>query len=561
MNLFESLSNFFSNEKKPSQDEVVVDTAITSFATPSDLDGAAVVEGGVVRTDFDSSVSVANEPELIRRYRAAAKTPEISMAIDEICNEAITEDDEGDTVKLDLEELELSDALKKKISEEFKILLRKLEFKHKGMDYFRRWYVDGRIYFHKVVDTKKPKEGIQELRYINPTVIKKVVEIEKSKGPNGVEVNKVSKEYYTYTPGKKANNTITLADDPTKRNAAVSSNWSMVGGNQMQVVAVAPEAIAYCSSGLYDEEFNTVLSYLHPAMKVANQLATLEDSLVIYRLSRAPERRVFYVGVGNMPKPKAEQYMRDLMAKFKNTLVYDSLTGEIKDGRRHVSMLEDYWIPRTGDGKTTEISTLPSGTALNQLDDVQYFLDKLYKSLNVPIGRIQQQNGPTIAGLGRTSEITRDEVKFQKFIDRLRNKFSILLLDILKTQLVLKNIVSEEDWKEFGFLIEVEWSKDNFYTEMKEIEILRERIQTIQMMDPYIDKLFTKEQVLKKVMRYTEDEIKDLAKKLPGFAGIWQSGMPAGTPAPGIDPSQTQQGGAWPSDDQFGGQQDQQEQQ
>lgn len=504
--LLETFSNFFSFEKKGNEDkETIVKDEIVSFVEPSNLDGAVVSEGGRVSYNFNQDITATNEIELIRRYREASRIPEVSEAIDEIVNECVSENAEGDAIAIDMENLELSDNVKKKIEDEFKTVLNLFEFKDRGVDYLRKWYVDGRIYFHKIIDRSKPADGIKELRFINPISIKKVIETEKVKDGKLV-LTKIKKEYFQYTPSIK---TKPLQMNDSGLTGPTQQQYTPQFGQQnIQVVQIGPEAIAYVTSGLYDEDFSTVLSHLHPALRVSNQLKTLEDSLVIYRLARAPERRIFYIDVGGLAKPKADQYVKDMMTKFKNNISYDAMTGEIKDQRRHLSMMEDFWIPRRDNGKTTEITTLPGGQNLSQLEDVEYFLKKMYKSLKVPYSRFQTDS--PMAGLGRSSEITREEIKFQKFIDRLRNRFGSMLLDVLGSQLKLKNIVSEEDWADIKDKITLDWAKDNFFTEMKEAELIRERMMTLQQVDPYVGKYLSRKYVFTNVLRMTDEQIKEV---------------------------------------------------
>lgn len=842
-NLFESITNFFSFNKKSGEEEVEVKTNISSFVEPSNLDGAVVSEGGRVSYNFNQEINASNEIELIRRYREASRIPEVSEAIDEIVNECVSENAEGDAIALDLEKLDLSDAIKKKMTDEFATVLDLFEFKERGSDYLRKWYVDGRIYFHKIIDKSKPADGIKELRFINPISIKKIVETEKVK-EGEINLTRIKREYFQYAPSVKSK-PIQVADSAPSQQMYQPT----FGQQNMQVIQVSPEAIAYVTSGMYDEDFSTVLSPLHPALRVTNQLKTLEDSLVIYRLARAPERRIFYIDVGGLTKPKADQYVKDMMSKFKNNISYDAMTGEIKDQRRHLSMMEDFWIPRRDNGKTTEITTLPGGclamdtkvslmdgrelsitdienemkagkelwtyscdeftgkvkpglitwagitqesakvmkitldngeslictpdhkfpiynkgfveakdlrvdtsmiplyrkkeilgnhkkndyemvfdnetktwiythrmvrnemdlplevfeedfgdgyavhhknynrydntpnnlclmsfkdhrkyhssigfskeaqqmgalasaarlqwiketqkieidsfifntiidsvkgktthqitiedvveilneneycvnrlqelnkdksvpnwnvdigftvgivrkaplnfgysswlefrksvdfhnhriisieyldepitvgtltiddkeivhghhtfalscgiftknSNLSQLEDVEYFLKKMYKSLKVPYSRFMTDS--PVAGLGRSSEITREEIKFQKFIDRLRNRFGSMILDVLGSQLKLKGIMSEEEWTEFEPKVKLDWAKDNFFTEMKEAELIRERMMTLQQVDPYVGKYLDRKYVFTNVLRMTDEQVKEV---------------------------------------------------
>lgn len=501
-------ANVWSTTKKPSE-EIAVKDDIESFAMPNG-DGAVVIEASKVNYSFDLDLAdTTNEIELIRRYRDISRIPEVSFAVDEIVNEMISEDEEGKVVDLILDEIEYSDNIKNKIVDEFETVLERIQFKQKSYDMVRRWYVDGRLYFHKIVD---PKEGLVEARYISPTTIKKVVEIEKTPNSNGVETIKTKNEFFTYQPARKIAS-IAINNSDASQSMYNFNNQSSLLNTVNQLVKVSPKAIAYITSGIYDEEYACILSYLHPALKTANNLRSLEDSVVLYRLARAPERKVFYIGVGNLPPQKAEQYLKDTMNKFRTNLHYDALTGEIKDGRRNMSMLEDFWLPRREDGASTEIQTLESGANLGEVDDLELFKKKLYRSLNVPLSRMQD-DVPQIAGLGRGSEITRDEIKFQKFIDRLRNKFAELLIDLLITQLVAKKIIKEDETDDLKRKIVVKWSKDSFFVEMKETEILRERLTTLQMADPFLGKYFDKEFMMRKIMQMTEDEFKDMMKRI-----------------------------------------------
>jgi hypothetical protein len=506
--LYESITNFFSFDKKGKEDkETEIEDEIVSFVEPANLDGAVVSEGGRVSYNYNQDITASNEIELIRRYREAARIPEVSEAIDEIINECVSENAEGDAIAIDMEKLELSEAVKKKITEEFSNVLNLFEFKDRGTDYLRKWYVDGRIYFHKIIDKSKPGDGIKELRFINPISIKKIVETEKVKDGK-ITLTKIKREYFQYQPAVKSKPI--LMNDSGATGPTQQQYTPQFSQQTMQVIQVSPEAIAYVTSGMYDEDFSTVLSPLHPALRVSNQLKTLEDSLVIYRLARAPERRIFYIDVGGLAKPKADQYVKDMMSKFKNNISYDAMTGEIKDQRRHLSMMEDFWIPRRDNGKTTEITTLPGGQNLSQLEDVEYFLKKMYKSLKVPYSRFMTDS--PVAGLGRSSEISREEIKFQKFIDRLRNRFGMMILDVLGSQLKLKNVVSEEDWKDIKGNITLDWAKDNFFTEMKEAELIRERMLTLQQVDPYVGKYLSRKYVFTNVLRMTDEEMRDVEK-------------------------------------------------
>jgi hypothetical protein len=416
------------------------------------------------------------------------------MAIDDIVNEAITHDVTGRTVDIILDNLKQPDAVKKKIVEEFNNILKMLNFNNLADDLFKRWYIDGRIYYHVVVDEKKPKEGIQELRYIDPRKIRKVREILKGRDPKtGANIIQSIAEYYVYQDKGTTTQTYT---------AQVNSG-----------LRIAPTSVINVNSGLMDAKNTFVISYLHKAIKPLNQLRMIEDAVVIYRISRAPERRIFYIDVGNLPKGKAEQYLRDIMIKYKNKMVYDASTGELRDDRKHMSMLEDFWLPRREGGKGTEITTLPAGQNLGELEDVKYFRQKLMQSLNVPISRLEPQQGGMI-GLGRVSEVTRDEVKFTKFIVRLRNKFSQIFDNALAIQLSLKGICSREEWDHFKEDVYYDYKKDNNFTEMRDAEILRERLSVLQTVDPYLGKYYSAQWVKKKILQMNDEEIEQMQKEI-----------------------------------------------
>jgi hypothetical protein len=408
----------------------------------------------------------------------------METAIDEIVNEAIVIEDSGTSVEINMDEVKAPAQIKRRIEEEFNLVLKMLNFGNMGHDIFRRWYVDGRLYYHIVIDETQPSLGIQELKYIDPRRIRKIREIQKMRDPQtGVELIKKTIEYYLY------------------------NERGMIGAGTNLGAKIAVDSIVNVNSGLMDPKQTMVLSYLHKAIKPFNNLRMVEDATVIYRLSRAPERRVFYIDVGNMPTVKAEQYVRDIMVKYRNKLVYDSNTGEIKDDRKHLSMLEDFWLPRREGSKGTEISTLEGARNLGEMEDVKYFQTKLYRSLNVPIGRMEAQQG---FSLGRTTEINRDEIKFNKFIVRLRNKFSSLFDDILRVQLILKNICTEEEWKEFKEDIWYDYKKDNSFDEIKDAELLNIRLDTLAKMDPFVGKYYSVMWVRKNVLQQTDEDIEEI---------------------------------------------------
>ena len=468
-----------------------------SFALPTEAldDGAVTItQNAHYGTYVDLEGAVRNELELITRYREMSNHPECDMAITEIVDEAISHDDKGKVVDIVLDDLKQPESIKKKIREEFDNVLSMLNFSNLADDIFRRWYIDGRIYFHIIVNEKNPKEGIQELRYIDPRKIRKVREVQKGRDlKTGADIIKSMAEYYVY------NDKGTTAQNYT---ASVNSG-----------LRIAPDAVVNVNSGMMDAKNTFVISYLHKAIKSLNQLRMIEDAIVIYRVSRAPERRVFYIDVGNLPKGKAEQYLRDVMVKYKNKVVYDAQTGELRDDRKHMSMLEDFWLPRREGGKGTEITTLPAGQNLGQMEDVQYFQKKLLQSLNVPYSRLEPQGGGMV-GLGRTTEVTRDELKFNKFVVKLRNKFSQVFDHALKIQLSLKGICSQEEWETFREDIFYDYRKDNNFTELRDAELLQQRLQALGQIDPYVGRYYSQEWVKKNVLHMTDDEVEEMQKQI-----------------------------------------------
>ena len=485
----------------------------SSFAlpTPAIDDGAVTItQNAYYGTYVDLEGSIRNELELITRYREMANHPELEMAIDDIVNEAITHDVSGRTVDLVLDKLKQPEAVKKKILEEFENILDMLNFGNLSDDLFKRWYIDGRIYYHVVVNEKKPKDGIQELRYIDPRKIRKVREVKKERDPKtGADIIASIAEYYVYSD----------------RGAATQSFGASVNSG----LRIATDSIINVNSGLMDAKNTFVISYIHKAIKPLNQLRMIEDAVCIYRISRAPERRVFYIDVGNLPRGKAEQYLKDIMVKYRNKMVYDAQTGELRDDRKHMSMLEDFWLPRREGGKGTEITTLPAGQNLGELEDVKYFREKLLQSLNVPLSRLQPSDGGMI-GVGRTSEVTRDEVKFTKFIIRLRNKFSQIFDHALKIQCVLKGICTSEEWETFKDKVYYDYKKDNNFTELRDAELLRERVSLLQLVDPYIGHYYSAEWVKKKILQFTDEDIQKMDKQMKeeADAGVGQPVMPQG---------------------------------
>ena len=500
--------------EKPEQSSFVMPQAAVE-------DGAITVQSGAYYgTYVDLEGSVRNELELITRYREMSLHAECEAAIDEIISESITIDtDDGEIVDINMDKLKQPDSIKKKIREEFQNVKRMLNFSNLGDEIYRRWYIDGRLNYHIIVNEKTPKQGIQELRFIDPRKIRKVREIQKGKDPRtGAELITSITEYYVY-------NDRGMTTQGYTANATAGASG----------IRIAPDSIINVNSGLMDAKNTMVLGYLHKAIKPLNQLRMTEDAIVIYRLSRAPERRVFYIDVGNLPKLKAEQYLRDIMVKYRNKLVYDANTGEIKDERKHLSMLEDFWLPRREGGKGTEITTLPAGQNLGELQDVQYFQRKLYQSLNVPVGRLDTQPGGMV-GLGRVTEVTRDEVKFAKFVNRLRNKFCQLFDGALKVQLSLKGICTTEEWDEIKESIWYDFKKDNNFAEMREAELLRERLNLVATVDPYIGKYFSLEWVRKNVLQQSDDEIEEMQKQIEEeqklFPELAQPSGPNGQPVP-----------------------------
>jgi hypothetical protein len=449
--------------------------------------GSYVDIEGVYRTEFD----------LIKRYREMALHPECDSAIEDIVNEAIVSDTNDSPVQIDLDNLNASDGIKKKIRDEFKYILELLDFDKKSHEIYRNWYVDGRLYYHKVIDLKNPQEGIQELRYIDALKMRYVRQNKKKKdngntfakmrsdNPMDYEFPEIE-EYFVYSPNTSY---------PTQNPTASGANNG---------IKMSRDSITYCTSGLVDRNKGSTLSYLHKAIKSLNQLRMIEDSLVIYRLSRAPERRIFYIDVGNLPKVKAEQYLRDVMMRYRNKLVYDASTGEIRDDKKYMSMLEDFWLPRREGGRGTEISTLPGGQNLGEITDIKYFQEKLYKSLNVPPTRIGGEGG---FNLGRSSEILRDELKFSKFVGRLRKRFSNMFSDMLRTQLILKNIITPEDWEIMNEHIQYDFLYDNHFSELKDAELLNERLALVGTAEPYVGKYFSVDYVRRKILRQTDQEI------------------------------------------------------
>mgnify|MGYP001201778885 CR=1 FL=1 len=488
---------FEITRKKDELRSVDVNSA-PSFVPPVDDDGTPVIQsqpggfvsGGAYGSYVDMEGGIKDEATLITRYREISLIPECDSAIEDIVNECITSDIQDRIVTLDLGDIKLSDSIKNKIHAEFEHVLSLMKFNQNSHELFRKWYVDGRVYFHKVVDPKRPKLGLVDLRNIDPLKIKKVRNVEKKKDvKTGIDSIKKVEEFYVFN----------------------DKGFAKTSSNDGTTVKIAPEAVTYTTSGLLDYTKNVVIGYLHKALKTANQLSMMEDALVIYRISRAPERRIFYIDVGNLPKAKAEQYLNDVMTRYRNKLVYNADTGEIKDDRKHMSMLEDFWLPRREGGRGTEITTLPGGQNLSEIEDIEYFKKKLYKSLSVPATRMESDNG---FNMGRASEIDRDELKFNKFTNRLQKKFARVFVDILRTQIVLKDVMGGEEFDKIKDFLKFNFATDNHFTELKDGEILRERIDTLSSISDHIGKYFSHEYVRKVILRQTEEEIKRIDKEI-----------------------------------------------
>lgn len=475
------LFGFEIKRKKPNQ-------VSRSVISPTPDDGSTVVTSAAAYYGLvvDIEGVVKNENDLIRRYREAAQYSDCDAAIEDIVNEAIVSEDDTKTVTIVLDDVKITENIKKKIRDEFDLIIRLYKFEEKGHDIFRQWYIDGRLFFHIILDESNIKNGIVELRYVDPRKIRKIKNIKKEKNDKGIEVVKEVDEYYLY-------------------------NDKGITEQTTQGIKLSTDSIINVNSGLLDANTSMILSYLHKAIKPVNQLKMMEDALVIYRISRAPERRIFYIDVGNLPKLKAEQYVNDLMVKFRNKVVYDAATGEVKDNRQHLSLMEDFWMPRRENGKGTEITTLQGGQNLGQIEDVQYFQNKLYQALNVPIGRLQPNQ---VFSLGKTNEITRDEIKFSRFIDRLRKKFSTLFKDALKVQLITKGIIRPDEWDDISYLIKFDYQKDNHFSEMKSAEIMNTRIMSLQNIDPFVGKYYSVAWVRENVLMQSEDNIKTIDQQM-----------------------------------------------
>ncbi len=481
-----------------------------AFTQPQADDGTTTIAaGGYFGQYLDMEGTAKTEQDLIRRYREIALHPECDMAIEDIVNEAIVANELKDAIRLRLDDVPFGKDVRRKIEDEFTEVLRLMNFGTKGHDLFRRWYVDGRIYYHKVIDRESPRKGITELRYIDPRKIKKVREVRKRRPdgpmPHGLAIIDEFEEYYLF-------------------------NEKGIAGTTSGGIKIAPDTITFVPSGLIDQNKNMVLSYLHKAIKPVNQLRMIEDATVIYRIARAPERRIFKIDVGNLPKVKAEQYLRDVMARYRNKLVYDASTGEIRDDRNYMSMLEDFWLPSREGGRGTDITTLPGGQNLGEISDIEYFRSKLYRSLNVPASRLEASQG---FNLGRSTEITRDELKFTKFVQRLRKKFTELFNDILRTQLVLKAVITDEDWFILRDFIQYDFLQDGHFAELKESEMLLERLRVANEVRDYVGKYYSVDYVRKHILKQSDRDIEDINKQIKkeiddGIISAPQEDIPGG---------------------------------
>ncbi len=490
------MANLFGFEIRRKVDPEEEQKKQPTFAPEVTDDGAVVVAaGGAYGTYIDLQGAARTEAELVTKYREMSMHPEVERALDDVVNEAIVSDPNQDIVSINLDDVNLSPSIKKLITNEFDSVLKLLNFEKSAFDLFRRWYIDGRMYYHTVIDVTKPSDGIKELRYIDPRKLRKVREVTKKRNKNSAtSQTETVQEYFIYN------------EKGFQNKAGEVGTASSVQG-----LKIALDSIVHVTSGLTDPNSTLVLSHLHKAIKPLNQLRALEDATIIYRISRAPERRIFYIDVGNLPKMKAEQYLRDMMTRHKNKVVYDSSTGEIRDDRKFMTMLEDYWFPRREGSRGTEITTLPAGQNLGQLDDVEYFQKKLYESLGVPVTRLQPEG---TFNFGQDAQISRDEMKFAKFVERVRVRFNHLFLGALSKQLILKNVMTIEDWELIENDITFNYAKDNFFEEQKNTFILRDRLMTVQSMDPYIGKYYSNEWVRKHVLYQTEEEMEEMDEQI-----------------------------------------------
>lgn len=491
------MANFFGFEIRRADPEKEQDKQ-PSFAPEVFDDGAVVVAaGGAYGTYIDLQGAARTEAELVTKYREMAMHPEVERAINDILNESIIVEDKQKIVQINLDDVQLSSNIKKLITAEFENVLNLLSFSKSAFDIFKRWYVDGRIYYHVIIDTSKPADGIKELRYIDPRKLRKIREIKRKRDKQTtITTTQTHQEYFVYNERGFQN-----------KAGEIGTNSAVQG------LKIATDSIVHVTSGVLDPNNTVVLSYLHQAIKPLNQLRALEDASVVYRISRAPERRIFYIDVGNLPKMKAEQYLRDMMQRHKNKVVYDASTGEVRDDRKFMTMLEDYWLPRREGSRGTEITTLPAGQNLGEMTDVEYFQKKLYESLNVPVTRLQSEG---TFNFGQDSEVSRDEMKFVKFIDRLRARFNEVFLFALEKQLILKNVMTEEDWKSIVNNISFDYAKDNYFEQQKTSMVLRDRLNTLQMIQPFVGTYYSNEWVRKNVLYQSDEEIEEMDEQSMG---------------------------------------------
>lgn len=508
---FDSIFGFqFKKTKKDREEE-----KIESFVPPSEDEGAVVVDGAsAYGTYLDFSGTVKNDYDLITRYRDMLLQPEVESSVDDVCNDAIVLEDDKEPVSIDLDDVEQPEKIKKKIEEAFKTVCKLLDFNNQGFDIFKKWYVDGRINYHTIIEDSNPGKGIIELRYIDPRRIRKVVKYKKEKDvETGAILTKKVEEYFVYSQTGLVNQ-------------KGYSQETHVSG-----LKVSPDEVVFVHSGILDRNNKTVLSHLHKAIKPLNQLRMLEDAVVIYRIARAPERRIFYIDVGNMPRTKADQYLRRIMTKYKNKLVYDINTGEARDTKRHLAMLEDFWLPRREGSQGTQIDTLPGGQNLGEMEDVEYFQKKLLRSLNVPVTRMDPDNG---FNMGKAAEITRDELKFAKFITRLRKRFSMLFDELLKRQLLLTNVIRDDMWDDIRQQIKYDFVSDSYFAESKDIEIMADRLELLDRVDGYVGTYFSRDWTKKHVLRQNEDDIREMKKEMKKEeSGDDEEAGPVGDPGPG----------------------------
>lgn len=519
------MANLFGFEIRRAVDPKEEQDKQPAFAPEITDDGAVVVAaGGAYGTYIDLQGAARTEAELVTKYREMSMHPEVERAVDDIINESIVVEDKQKIVQINLDDTELSTSIKKMITKEFGGILTLLDFNKTAFDIFRRWYVDGRMYYHIMIDVTKPGDGIKELRYIDPRKLRKIREVKRKRDSKAqVTQTQTVQDYFIYNE------------------KGFQNKAGEVGtATAVQGLKIAPDSIIHITSGVLDPMNTVVLGHLHKAIKPLNQLRALEDATIVYRISRAPERRIFYIDVGNLPKMKAEQYLRDMMTRYKNKVVYDSSTGEIRDDRKFMTMLEDYWLPRRDGSRGTEITTLPAGQNLGELADVEYFQKKLYESLSVPASRLQQ-DGAFI--FGQDQEISRDEIKFSKFIERLRMRFNHLFLEALKMQLLLKNVITDEDWKLIETHIKFDYTQDNYFEQQKSISVLRDRLRSLDQISPYIGKYYSNEWVRKHVLYQSDEDIEEMDEQNMGEQenplyqqpGVDEAGnpVPGGNPPPG----------------------------